>query len=565
MILSNNIFMIFSMNELVQSIITLLVGSAVFIVGMNMMSAGLKKVTGKGLKRLIKSTQNKGVACLGMGAGVTALIQSSAATSVMAIGFVSAGIMTIYQAVCIAMGAYVGTTVTGVLASLSSFPISKYFVLLAFIGAILMFFKKELIRNIGEICCGLGLLFFGLATMHGAVETPVLLEKIKALFSSVSFPLLLVLIGCIFTALVQSSSATAGIAIVLLGSGAITMESGFYIVIGGTVGTLITTIIATIGGNVETKRFAVSVIILRVISALTAVAIVWIVEASANHALSNLFSSMPTTEEFALALFLVLYNVIFVALEFPFLKPAIKVAEKIVKDKEQEKQQSAIKFIDDRLLNTPDVALMQCKKEIYHMLELSYENYINGYNRVMNIDRTKDKELIEIEDQIDYINKRVSDFLIALSNKVSLADEKIVGSYFHVINDVERIGDHAYNFYESSLKMNENDLEFSETARGEMAQMDVVLHKMFKMTLHIFRYRDFTQLKALHELEDETDKLKSSLSAKHFDRITKNQCKNELTPFYSTLISELERVADHLVNIAYSIQNPVGDAEEDNK
>ena len=550
------------MNELAQSIITLLVGSAVFIVGMNMMSGGLKKVTGKGLKRLIKSTQNKGVACLGMGAAVTALIQSSAATSVMAIGFVSAGIMTIYQAVCIAMGAYIGTTVTGVLASLSSFPVSKFFVLLAFVGVVLMFFKKELVRNIGEICCGLGLLFFGLATMHDAIHGE-LLEGIQNLFAAVKFPLLLMLIGCLFTALVQSSSATAGIAIVLLGQGAITMESGFYIVIGGTVGTLITTIIATIGGNAETKRFAVSVIILRTISALIGVAIVWSIEALGNNALSNLFISMPTTPEFALALFLVLYNVIFVALEFPVLKPTIKLVEKIVKDKEQEKAASAIKYIDDRLLNTPEVALMQAKKEIYHMLQLSYTNYVNGYERIMNIDRSKDKELNELEDQIDYINKRLSDYLIALSNKVSLADEKIVGSYFHVINDVERIGDHAYNFYESSLKMNENDLEFSDMAKGEMAQMDDVLRKMFDMTLHIFRYKDFTQLKALHKLEDETDKLKSSLSAKHFDRITKNQCKNELTPFYSTLISELERVADHLVNIAYSIENPVGDAEED--
>ena len=550
------------MNEFIQSIITLLVGSAVFIVGMNMMSAGLKKVTGKGLKRLIKSTQNKGVACLGMGAGVTALIQSSAATSVMAIGFVSAGIMTVYQAVCIAMGAYVGTTVTGVLASLSSFPISKYFVLLAFVGAVLMFFKKELVRNIGEICCGLGLLFFGLATMHDAI-TDELLEDIQNLFAAVKFPLLLVLIGCMFTALVQSSSATAGIAIVLLGRGAITMESGFYIVLGGTIGTLITTIIATIGGNADTKRFAVSCILVRILNALVAVSIIWPIEAFADHALSNLFINMPTTEEFALALFLVLYNVIFVALAFPFLRPVTAFVSKFVKDKEQEKAQSAIKYIDDRLLNTPDVALMQVKKEIYNMLELSYVNYVNGYERVMNIDRTKDKDLIEIEDQIDYINKRVSDFLIALSNKVSLADEKIVGSYFHVINDVERIGDHAYNFYESSLKMNENDLEFSDTARGEMSQMNEVIIEMFKMTLHIFRYRDFSQLKALHNLEDETDKLKSSLSAKHFERITKNQCKNELTPFYSTLISELERVADHLVNIAYSIENPVGDAEED--
>ncbi len=553
------------MNDLVLAIISLLVGSAVLIVGMNMMSGGLKKVTGKGLKRIIRSTQNLGVANIGMGTAVTALIQSSAATNVMAIGFVSAGIMTVYQAVCIALGACIGTTITPVLASLSSFPFAKFLVLLAFIGVVLMFFKKELIRNIGEICCGLGLLFFGLSTMHSAIDSGELLEIIKNLFKAVNFPLLLLIIAALFTALIQSSSATSSIAIVLITSEAITMEAGFYIVIGATIGTLITTILATIGGNIETKRFAVSLIVLRVISALVALAIVWILETTTANALSNLFSSLPTTKSLALALFLVIYNLIFIAIEYPFLKPTVKLVDKILKDKKSEKKESIIKFIDDRFLNTPDVALMQCKKEIYHMLELSYINYVNGYGIILGIDKTKDKELVDIEDQIDYINKKVSDFLIALSNKVSLADEKIVGSYFHVINDIERIGDHAYNFYESSLKMNENDLEFSDTAREEMMQMDTVIHKMFDLTLHIFKEKDFAKLGELHELEDETDKLKSTLSAKHFERITKNQCKNELTPFYSTLVSELERVADHLVNIAYSIQNPIGDAEEDNK
>ena len=551
--------------ELLRSIITLLVGSAVFITGMNMMSAGLKKAGGKGIKKLIKSTQNNGVACLGIGAGVTALIQSSAATSVMAIGFVSAGIMTVFQAVCIALGAFLGTTVTGILASLSSFNVSEYFVVLAFIGVVLMFFKKELIKNIGEICAGLGLLFFGLATMKSSImDSATLLNGIKDLFTHVDFPPLLMLIGALFTALVQSSSATTGVAIVLLGTGAITTESGFYLVIGATIGTMITTVIATIGTNVNPKRFALSIIIIRILSALAALAIIWPVERLGGHALSNLFSEKHFgSPGFALAIFLVVYNIIFISISYPFIKPVVSLANKTIKDKEQEKQASSIKFIDDHLLNTPSVALMQVKQEIYNMFELSYANYINGYERVMNIDRTKDKIIIETEDQIDYINKRVSDFLIALSNKVSLREEKTVGSYFHVINDIERIGDHAFNFYESSLKMNENDLEFSDVARVEMSQMNDVVIKMFELALHIFKDKDAKQLKQLHKLEDETDKLKSVLSAKHFERITKNQCKNELTPFYSTLVSELERVADHLVNIAYSIDNPIGDAEED--
>ena len=550
--------------ELIKSIITLLVGSAVFIVGMNMMSSGLKKATGKGTKRLIKATENNGFACMGIGAGVTALIQSSAATSVMAIGFVSGGIMTVFQAVCIALGAYLGTTITGILASLSSFPISEFFVLFAFIGVVLMFIKKEKVKNIGEICCGLGLLFFGLRTMHNAIDGE-LLTHIQNIFSNINFPPLLLLIGCLFTALVQSSSATSGIVIVLLGQQAITLESGFYLVIGATIGTLITTLIAVIGGNANTKRFAVSVLIIRVISALVAMAVLWPVERLTDNSISNFFAKIFFKPELALAMFLVIYNVIAIAISFPFVKTTTKLAEKIVRDKEAEKQKSAIKFIDNHFLNTPSIALMQTKKEIYHMLELSYENYLNGYERVMNNDKSKDAAIIDLEDQIDYINKALSDFLILLSHKVSLIEEKTVGSYFHVINDIERIGDHAYNFYEMSLEMNDNDLEFSENAKTEMAEMNEVIIKMFTMTLHIFKDRDVNQLKGLHDLEDVTDKLKSSLSAKHYERITKKQCKNELTPYYSTLISELERVADHLVNIGYSIENPVGDAEEDKK
>lgn len=552
------------MEQIIISIITLLVGSAVFITGMNMMSSGLKKATGKGLKRLLKKTQNNPFACVGIGTAVTALIQSSAATSVMSIGFVAAGVMTVYQAFNIVMGAYVGTTVTGVLASLSSFKFSQYLVLLAFIGVILMFFKKEKIKNIGEICCGLGLLFFGLSTMSGAIEGNTdLLEGISNLFAAVDFPLLLVLIGCLFTALVQSSSANAGVVIVLLGQGAISLENGFYLVIGGTIGTIITTFIATIGSTADTKRVAVSALMTRIISAIIAIAIIWPLENLAGAPISNFFRSVFGNDSFALAMFLVIYNIIFVGIQLPFGKIIVKFATLLVKDKAMEKQQSAIKFIDMHLINTPSIAMMQVKNEIINMMELSYENYKNGYLRLMNGDESNDQNIIDIEDKIDYINSTVSNFLIALTNKVSQEDEVILGSYFHVINDIERIGDHAYNFYEMSISMKENDLNFSEIANQEMGEMNDVILKMFDLALNIFKTLNKGCLKELHELEDVTDKLKGSLSAKHFERITKNQCTNELSPYYSTLISELERVADHLVNIGYSIVDPTGDAVED--
>lgn len=529
------------------------------ITGMNMMSSGLKKATGKGLKRLLKKTKNNGFACLGIGCAVTALIQSSAATSVMAIGFVSAGVMTVFQALTISFGGYIGTTVTGVLASLSSFSFSQYFVLLAFIGVVLMFFKKEKIKNIGEICVGLGFLFFGLSTMSGAIKNCADLQNgIQNLFAAVNNPLLLVLIGCIFTALVQSSSANASVVIVLIGQGSITLESGFYLVIGGTIGTLITTIIATIGSNADTKRVAFACIIDRVLSAIIGLAIVWPFETY----IADFFLKVFGNSQLALAMFLVIYNIIFILISMPFAKLLSELATKVIKDKDLEKNKKALKFIDKHLLNTPTIATMQVKQEIINMMQLSFENYKNGYQRLMQNDNSLDKNIIEIEDNIDYINSEISNFLINLTNKVSLEDEARVGSYFHVINDIERIGDHAYNFYEMSLSMNDNDLEFSDIAKQEMSEMNEIIIQMFEIALYIFERRDSNKLKQLHELEDKTDRLKSSLSQAHFDRITKNQCKNELSPYYSTLVSELERVADHLVNIGYSIDNPTGNADK---
>ena len=247
-----------NVEELVLSIIVLLVGAAVFIVGMNMMSSGLKKSTGPGLRRLLKKIRRNRFACFGMGTAVTALVQSSAATGVMAIGFISAGAMTVFQGVNIILGAYVGTTVTGLIASLSSIKISKYFVVLAVIGVILMFFKKEQVKNIGEILAGLGILFFGLSTMSGVLSeetgNPDLINAVKSFFDAVEFPLLLLLIGAIVTAILQSSSASIGITVAMVASGTLGFEQAVYIVLGATIGTVITLLIATIGGNVNVKR-----------------------------------------------------------------------------------------------------------------------------------------------------------------------------------------------------------------------------------------------------------------------------------------------------------------------
>ena len=550
------------MNEtekLILSIVSLLVGAAVFIVGMNMMSSGLKKSTGKGLRRLLSKIKDNRFAGLGIGAAVTALIQSSAATSVMAIGFISAGAMTIFQGVCIILGAYIGTTVTGLIASASSLSFSSYFVLLAVIGVVLMFIKKEKIKNIGEILAGLGLLFFGLSTMSKSIGAPGdgLYEGIKSFFGAIDFPLLLMIIGALATALFQSSSATSGIAIAMVSTGALGFNDAIYLVLGGTIGTVITTLIATIGSGVNAKRTGIICLIIRVFTGFAALAIYWPLATifDLETILPNVFGSPAL----AVAMFLVIYNVIFMLLILPFVQVFVKLSEKLVKDKEEEKMAKAIKYIDKHLINTPSIAMMQVKKEIINMMELAYDNIKLGYKRIIDQDPSNDKVIIETEDKIDYINNKLTDFMIDLTHTVSIDEEKVLGSYFHVVNDVERIGDHAYNFYEQSLKMVDKDLNFSETAKKEFEEMFHVIDKMFTLAFAIFDNGTRVNLKKLHDLEDKTDELKNKLSSAHYERIQKNLCKMENSPFYTTLVSELERVADHLVNVGYSIVNPTGD------
>ena len=543
--------------KLITDLILILVGAAVFIIGMNMMSSGLKKATGRGLRRLLKRIRNNRFAGLGIGTAATALVQSSAATSIMAIGFINAGAMTIFQGVCIILGAYIGTTVTGLLASLSTFSFSSYFIILAVIGVILMFFKKEKIKSIGEILAGLGLLFFGLSTMSKTINTNAdIINGVQAFFgASWMIPPLLMLVGALVTALFQSSSATSGIAIAMVSGGALGFNNAIYIVLGGTIGTVITTLIATIGSNVNAKRTAIICLIIRIVTGFVALAIYWPLQNILGNALLAAFGS----EALAVAMFLVIYNVVFMLAILPFVELFEKLSIKLIKDKDEEKMKEALKYIDKHLLNTPSVAMMQVKKEIINMMQLSYNNVKLGFKRMIEQDATNDKVIIETEDKIDYINNKLTDFMIELTHTVSMEEEKILGSYFHVVNDVERIGDHAYNFYEASMKMVDNDLAFSDIAKQEFKEMFDVIEKMFDMSFMIFDNGTRVNLRKLHDLEDKTDELKNKLSSAHYERIQKHTCKMENSPFYTSLVSQLERVADHLVNVGYSIVNPTGD------
>ena len=542
--------------EIVKAIINLLVGLVVFVTGMTFMSNGLKTCAGRSIRKLFKKIKNNKIASAAIGAGTTAIIQSSGATTVMVVGFLSMGALTFSQGFSLMLGAFLGTTITGLLVSLSSFSFSMFLMLLAFFGFILGFFKGENAKSIGQILVGFGILFFGLEAMKNAFSLPQIQNGIVSLLSVIDFPLLLMLIGAIITIVTQSSSATTGIVIVMVASNPEILSSGFYLVLGATIGALFPTFIASINSNNLSKRVTYSAIIVRTLGAILATLIIWLV----STPLFNLLNKINSLDVgIILALFTIIYNFIFLILVLPLTTPIEKLSIVLFKDKENEKMKKSLHHISDKLLNTPSVAIIQVKKEIDGMLNLAKTNLFLGIDAILNVNLANAKEINSREEEIDFINTSISDYLIKLSAKANLYDEAKIGAYYHVINDIERIGDHACNFLKMAKSMSNKDLQFSSVAKEEFEGYSRILQEMFDLSDKIFMDRNVNDLAKLHDLEEETDVLKETLANNHFERIKRNECNNELSPFHSNLLTELERVADHLTNIGYSIVNPTGD------
>ena len=542
--------------EITKVIIELLVGLVVFVTGMNMMSHGLKDSAGKSIRKLFKKIKDNRLAAATIGAGTTAIIQSSGATTVMVVGFLSAGALTFAQGFSVMLGAFLGTTVTGLLVSLSSFSFSMFLMALAFIGFVLGFFKSSTVKSIGEILVGFGILFFGLEAMKGAFNNADIQSALINAISAINFPLLLMLIGALLTAVTQSSSATNGIVIVMVAANPSLLASGFYLVLGATIGALMPTILAAIKSDVLAKRVTYSTLICRILGALIGTIIIWVSSTPLFNWL-NTFNQEDTG--MILAIFTIIYNVIYIAIVLPLITPVEKLATKLIVDKDIEKKKKSILYINDNLLNTPSVAIIQVKKEIESMLEMSRINIFLGLDSVYSLDVSRSKEIEDREETIDFINSEISNYLISLSSKANISDNELIGSYYHVINDIERIGDHAYNFLEMAKKLKYEELCFSNEAIEEFKGFGELLKKMFEVASNLFSVGNKEELPKLRELEDQTDSYKDKLAKAHFNRIKKKECKNELSPFHSTLLSELERVADHLTNIGYSIINPTGD------
>ena len=542
--------------EIFLSLLALLIGCGVFINGMNMLSDGLEKTTGRGLKKLLGKISNNRFAGVGIGAAVTALIQSSSATSVMTIGFVNAGVMSLSQATAIIMGANIGTTITGILVSLSSLNINIYFSLLTFIGVILMFIKKDNIKNIGAILCGFGLLFVGLDLMGNTFKNNIeVVNFFENIFSSINFPLLLIFVGIIFTALIQSSSAATGVIITMVGAGALSVGDGLFIILGSNIGTCITALIASIGTNTNAKRTAFIHLSFNLIGTILFTIILWIFNAQIVNALNTL---LPGNTQMQIAWFHVIFNLTTTIMLLPFINHLVKLAQFAIKEPKDKNALLHLKYVDDHLLRTPSIALMQVKKEVEYMASLAKENLDRSFN-ILSSQNDKEASIIfKNEEVINFTNNEVTKFLIKLSPLVDSTSEKVIGSYFHVVNDIERIGDHAKNFVDIGVKMKNEELDFSSKAKEELNLMYKKISEMFDLAMNAFDDSDRSPLDDLTKDENIVDEMKDHLSSQHYLRLSLGDCKIELSAYFYSTVSGLERVGDHLVNIGYSILNPTG-------
>ena len=544
-----------------NSICLLLCGVGVFLAGMKLMGDGLGKGSNRGLRALFGRISNNPVASYGLGAGATAIVQSSAATTVMSMGLVNAGIMSLAQAGAFVLGARLGTTITGILVSLSSISIIPVFMALAFVGMCLMIFvKSDRAAAVGYILTGLGVLFAGMEIMKSAIsDQQDISDFFVNLFNAIDFPLLLVLVGAAFTALLQSSSATTGILITLISSGTLQVSQALFILIGATVGTCVTALIAGIGAGVNAKRVAVFNIITAVLGALVIGGLVWAFRAPVTHALS----SVITSPEWQLSVFGVVYSLVSSALMLPLIHPLGKLVTAFVRERKPQATDIRCYYIDDRLLTTPAVAVLQAQKEVAKLAELARDNLERGVDCVLEMS-DKDAKLINHEEtRIDYITKRISEYLVALAaGRLSYEDELLVGSLHHVIDDLERIGDHGVDFMKMARKMNSLNLTFSESAVEELRGMAKHLFDMYAVAYRAFVARDDGLLPEVTKYEAILDEEKKKLASNHLDRLVSGQCNIETGTFFYTAISSMERVGDHLENLAYSIRSITGSTKD---
>lgn len=534
----------------VANILSMAGGLGLFLFGIRTMGDGLENAAGAKLKRMLEVlTGNRFLAVL-VGFVVTAIIQSSTATTVMVVGFVNAGMMSLAQAVGVIMGANIGTTVTSLLIALNFSSVAAASVL---VGVILMLAsKKTVVKNLGAIFTGFGLLFLGIDMMSDSMaplrESAGFMNFIVTVSESPLRPLFGILLGIVMTAVLQSSSASVGVLQTLAMQGLVPLKFSVFVLFGQNIGTCLTALFSTVGAKKNSKRAAVIHLLFNVIGtgifiliALLTPYVEWIEKLSPD----------PMAQ---IAISHIVFNIVSTVIMFPFAKVLVKLSCLLVPGKDDSESEMHCKFIDDRLLNTPPFAVMQVSKEVARMAKLARDNFETSAHALINrSDKDLDK-VMENEEIINYLNHHITSYLVKLNAlDITDSDSDYIARVFHAINDIERVGDHAINLAEAAQHNIGEGLKFSDPAREELNQLCGSVVTLLERSMAAFDNQSLSdnEAKELSDLEEHIDDLTLECQDSHIFRLNRKECNTEAGMLYLNTITDFERVGDHAINIAF--------------
>lgn len=537
----------------IYSILQLCGGLAFFLFGMHVMSGSLEKLAGGNLQKILKEVTSTPIKSLFFGAIVTIAIQSSSALTVMLVGLVNSGIMELAQTVGVIMGSNIGTTLTAWILSLSGIESDNLFIsmlkpenfspVIALIGVIMiMGSKKEKRKDVGIIMAGFAVLMYGMQLMSGAVSPLADMPEFTGLLTTFNNPFLGVLVGAVFTGVIQSSAASVGVLQALAMTGAISYSMAIPIIMGQNIGTCVTALLSSIGVNKNAKRVSIIHISFNLFGTAIGLVVYCIARYAVDLALFN-----DSISPVMIAVFHSIFNIATTIILLPFSNTLVKIAKKLVTTDNADGQV----VLDERLLLSPGLAVKECLEKTNEMAELARDSFKNALDLFDNYSDSKFDDIEVMEERLDYLEDQLDTFLIHLSGKdVSEDGNNEISKMLHAINDFERIGDHAINMAKLAKQIDDNNLEFSKNARKELTVLNNALREILTLTVEAFSKNDLTEAVKVEPLEQVIDDLTKEIRNHHIERLQKGKCDSRLGVFLTDYITNCERASDHCSNIA---------------
>ncbi len=526
-------------------------GLGLFLFGMDLMSDSIEKVAGAKLRRILEIfTTNR---FMGMLVGIifTGIVQSSSACTVMVVSFVNSGLMNLFQAAGVIFGANIGTTVTSQLISFNLSEIAPLFLLIGVL--IMMFGKKQSVRKVAEVIIGFGILFVGLRTMSQAMEGMRNMPEVVDLLKSLKNPFLATLVGMLLTAVIQSSSVTVSIVLLLASQGLLALPITLYIIMGCNIGSCATALLASMSGKKDAKRAAFIHFLFNVIGTM----VMYVILLAAEEHVVNMIGAISSDNGRFVANAHTIIKIFQVVILFPFSNLLVKLACLCVPGEDKKinyRESYQLKYIGEKVVFNPATAVVEVIKELERMASLANENLNRAMNALITLDEEDINEVYEVEKNINFLNHAITDYLVKINQTtLPIEDLKSIGALFHVVNDIERIGDHAENVADAARQRRDEGISISREAQRELGEMLDMVNKIIQYAIEMFVKSDDAHMQEVISLEDRVDEKERELQRAHVERLTRGECTPEAGMIFSDIVSGLERVSDHATNIAFAI------------